>query len=207
MTIEDANIVNVIDDDPSVRRALSGLLSTKGYRARAFESARSFLAAVTPDECGCVLTDVRMPEMTGVELMHVMKKSQISLPVIVMTAYADVPLAIEVMKAGAQDVLEKPFTDEALIAAIDAAMCWGDARRARDASIREARTRLATLTPREQDVLQGLLEGKPNKIIAFNLGIGIRTVETHRATIMEKMNADSLSELVRLAMMAQGDAA
>jgi len=182
------------------------VLESRGLHAETFASARQFLESVKPDGAGCVLTDVRMPDIGGIELLVKMKEAGLTLPVIVMTAYANVPLAVQAMKEGAIDLLEKPFKDDALLAAVRAALIYGEDKRARDNEIRAIRKKLETLTARENDVLAGLLKGRPNKIIAYDLGIGVRTVETHRATIMEKMGAGSLSELLRMSLISGVDA-
>jgi two-component system response regulator FixJ len=198
-------LIAIIDDDADLRQALKMLLTSKGLDARPYTSAQNFLACSEPEKFDCVVTDVRMQDMTGVELLIKMKRARIAVPVIVITAYADVPLALQVMKEGAVDLLEKPFNDEMLLGAIHAALVHGSDQRARDAEIQLIRNRLATLTPRENEVLDGLLAGQLNKVIAHNLGIGMRTVETYRATIMEKMHAESLSELLRMSLIVDLD--
>jgi two-component system response regulator FixJ len=197
-------MIYLVDDDADVRHALSVLLTNKGFEVSTYSSGERFLDSIGPNDRGCVVTDVRMPGISGVELLTRMKEARILIPVIVMTAYADVPLAIQVMKQGAIDLLEKPFTGEALVASINAACAKANNLQARDDEIREIQKRMATLTAREGEVLTGLLNGRANKMIAFNLGIGIRTVETHRATVMAKMKVESLAELVRLCSI--GDA-
>jgi two-component system response regulator FixJ len=198
--MSEEKIVHIIDDDPAVRDSLRLLLSTEEFRVRTHASAREFLADVEASETGCVVTDVRMPELSGFDLLANMKQRDLDLPVIVITAHADVPLAVQAMKAGAIDLLEKPFDDTALIASIRNAM-----RRRRGDSAGEAeatvRQRLAALTSRENEVLSGILKGLPNKIIAHELGISVRTVEVHRANLMAKMQAGSLSELVRMSLL------
>ena len=196
--------VHVIDDDAAVRDAVGVLLSTEGFKVHTYPSAPSFLEAVARNGEGCVVTDVRMPEMNGIELMAKMKETGLAIPVIVLTAHADVPLAVEAMKLGAVDLLEKPFEDDALLAAVDAAL---QRRNAEDSRSREAaaiKSRLATLTRRENEILAGLLNGLSNKIIAHDLGISIRTAEVHRANIMAKMRAGNLAELVKMALAASG---
>jgi len=194
--------ISIIDDDPDVRHALRSLLASNGYSAQDFPSARSFLDSAEREGFACVLTDVRMPDMDGVELLIAMRAAHMTAPVLVMTAFADVPLAIKVMKQGAVDLLEKPFDSTILLAAVRTALAKGEDSREREAEIRSIRKKLDTLTPREHDVLSGLLAGRPNKIIAYELGVGTRTVESHRAAVMEKMGADSLSELVRMSLIA-----
>jgi two-component system response regulator FixJ len=195
-------IVHVVDDDPAVRDSLRLLLKTERFSVLAHASARDFLTVVATDETGCVITDVRMPEKSGFELLADMRTLGIGLPVIVITAYADVPLAVRAMKAGAIDLLEKPFDDEALLKAIRHALNRGpDA--AVDAEAAAARERITRLTGREKEVLSGILGGRSNKLIAHDLGTSVRTVEAHRAHLMAKMRAGNLSELVRLSLLAQ----
>lgn len=194
-------IVHVIDDDPAVRDSLRLLLSTEGFGVCAHSSVKDFLSVVRRDETGCVVTDVRMPEMTGFDLLAEMQERRLDLPVVVITAHADVPLAVQAMKAGAVDLLEKPFDDDTLLASVRHAVtrrCGDDEARAESQVVAE---RLATLTPRESEVLGGLLKGQPNKVIALELGISVRTVEVHRANVMAKMQAASLSELVRMSLL------
>lgn len=194
--------VHIIDDDRAVRDSLSLLLQTEGYGVRTYESGRMFLDMIEPNERGCVVTDVRMPEITGLDLLSAMRERQIFMPIILITAHADVPLAVQAMKMGAIDLLEKPFDDEALLTAIRQALKrWSDDA-TRVAKTQSIRARLATLTRRENEVLSGLLKGQPNKVIAHELGISMRTVEVHRASVMAKMEARSLPELVQLALAA-----
>ncbi|MCC3246042.1 response regulator [Methylocystis sp. WRRC1] len=195
----------IVDDDADVRHALKLLLTSLGHVVRTYSSARDFLAEVGPEDCGCLLTDIRMPGMSGVDLLMKMKESAIKIPVVVMTAYADVPLAIQVMKEGAIDLIQKPFTDATLLTVVNSALAHENDQGAREAEVKAIQERLTTLTPRERDVLNGLLAGRSNKIIAHNLGIGVRTVETHRGTIMEKMQAESFADLVRMSLIGQFD--
>jgi two-component system response regulator FixJ len=195
-----AQIVHIVDDEPAVRDSLRLLLATEDIEARAHAGVRDFFAAVAPDETGCVVTDVRMPEASGFDLLAEMKARRMSLPVIVITAHADVPLAVRAMKAGAVDLLEKPFDDEALLGAVRRALARYGGQTAEAIAARE---RLATLTAREKEVLDGILGGRSNKIIAFELGASVRTVEAHRAHLMAKMRAANLSDLVRMSLLAQ----
>lgn len=198
-----AAIVHLVDDDAAVRDSLRLLLETENFDVRAHASARGFLASVGAGEIGCVITDVRMPEMNGLDLLAEMKARRLDRPVIVITAHADVTLAVQAMKAGAVDLLEKPFDDEALLGAVRQAMRRPVAGEdPADSESTVARDRLASLTARERDVLTGVLEGRPNKIIAHELGISVRTVEAHRARLMMKMQAKSLSDLVRMSVLA-----
>lgn len=198
---EDATI-HVIDDDAAVRDSLRLLLSTEGFHVETHESARHFLGYFEPCESGCVVTDARMPEMTGIELMEAMKARRISLPVVVITAYADVALAVRAMKHGAFDFLEKPFDNGALLSCLRMALAQEREEQDRVAETQSIQARLATLTAREGEVLSRLLHGLPNKVIGRELGISVRTVEVHRANVMLKMNAGSLSELVRMSLAA-----
>lgn len=199
-----SQVVHVIDDDVDVRQSLAFLLSTAGVAVRVHESAVAFLAALPNAQGGCIVTDVRMPGMDGLELQRRLRENKIELPVIVMTGHGDVALAVEAMKAGAADFIEKPFDDEVLLGAIRSAL----ARHTRDAENEERRAdirgRLDHLSEREREVLDGLVAGKPNKIIAYDLGISARTVEVYRANVMTKMQADSLSELVRMVLLEGG---
>ena len=196
-------MVHVIDDDDSARHSLEFLIDCAGLKVRSYESAIDFLKSVPDIDQGCIVTDVRMPEMNGIELVGRLKSLGVTDPVIVITGHADVPLAIQAMKAGVADFLEKPFGDDAILAAVRAAL-------ARDSDLNEARAErdrilalLDTLSPREREVLEGLVEGRANKVIAFDLDISARTVEVYRANVMTKMKAESLSDLVRMAMIVK----
>jgi two-component system, LuxR family, response regulator FixJ len=195
-------IVHVIDDDEAVRQSLEFLLRAAGVTARTYESASAFLNALPTIEAGCIITDVRMPGISGIELLKRLGEMHVKLPVIVITGHGDVPLAVEAMKVGAADFLEKPFEDEHLLASVRSALGRSQQDAARDAKRAEVEARLATLTNREREVLEGLVAGKPNKIIAFDLAISPRTVEIYRANVMTKMAAASLSELVRMALVS-----
>jgi two-component system response regulator FixJ len=196
-------VVHVVDDDAAMRDSLAFLLEEAGLEARIYESPTALLDAAQRLEPGCILTDVRMPEMSGIDLIRRLRSEGISLPVIVMTGHADVPLAIEAMRLGVSDFIEKPFDDDLLVSAIDAALKAGVARTQREHDRAAFLERMAALSPREVDVLQGLVAGKPNKVIAFDLGISARTVEVHRAHVMMKMNARSLSDLVRMSLIVE----
>ncbi len=193
-------VVIIVDDDEAVRDSLSFLLDVAGYRTRAFASGTALLEAPPPlaaADAGCLLLDVRMPEIDGVTTLDRLRAAGFQLPAIIMTGHADVPLAVRAMKAGARDFIEKPFSDGAILAAVAQAL-EAEARAPGHAAL----ARVATLTPREREVLAGLVAGLPNKSIAYDLGISPRTVEIHRAHVMEKLEARSLSELVRLALAA-----
>ena len=194
-------VVHIIDDDEALRESLAFLLGTAHLEVRAYESATAFLDALPRAEPGCIITDVRMPGISGVELLRRLKSLGAAFPVIVITGHGDVPLAVEAMKLGAVDFLEKPFEDDALIAAVQSALGRHehDARRAAEKA--ETFQRIASLSARERQVLDGLVAGNPNKTIAFDLGISPRTVEIYRANVMTKMKATSLSDLVRMALL------
>jgi two-component system, LuxR family, response regulator FixJ len=195
-------IVHVIDDDEAVRQSLEFLLRTAGMTPQTYESASEFLKLLPTIETGCVITDVQMPGISGIELLRRLGEMQVKLPVIVITGHGDVPLAVEAMKIGAIDFLEKPYEDEQLLGTVRAALDLSQQNIARDSKRAEVEARLATLTNREREVLEGLIAGKPNKIIAFDLTISPRTVEIYRANVMTKMAAASLSELVRMALVS-----
>ena len=193
--------VYIVDDDEAVRSSLAFMLSTSGHDVRTYAAAEDFLAIADTLEAGCVVTDIRMPGLSGMDLLRRLKSMGLdALRVIVMTGHADVPLAVEAMKAGAVDFLEKPFDEQRLLGALEACarMSVAGADRA------DALHRLAALSGREREVLDGLVAGRANKVIAHDLGISPRTVEVYRANVMTKMRAGSLSELVRLAMLAAG---
>jgi len=194
-------VVHVIDDDDSARDSLAFLLDCAGLTVQSYPSAIAFIDAVPDMAHGCIVTDVRMPEMSGVELVGKLKEMGVADPVIVITGHADVPMAIEAMKKGVCDFIEKPFSDEAILAAVHSALADAGDRLKRQAQQDAINTRLESLSLREREVLEGLIEGKANKVIAFDLGISARTVEVYRANVMAKMQARSLSELVRLAML------
>ena len=195
-------VIYVIDDDDAVRQSIEFLLKTAGIAARSFESAVAFFDVLPEIGSGCVVTDVRMPEMTGIELLQRIREVKPDLPVIVITGHGDVPLAVEAMKLGAADFIEKPFDDDQLIASVRAALSQGEDVAKRKAEVADISGKLAALSNRERQVLEGLVAGKANKVIAFDLGISPRTVEIYRANLMTKMAANSLSDLVRMAMVA-----
>jgi two-component system response regulator FixJ len=193
---------HVIDDDEAVRESIEFLLRTAQLTVKTYESASAFLAVAPTIHSGCVITDVRMPGISGIDLLRRLKELQIRLPVIVITGHGDVPLAVEAMKFGAVDFLEKPFEDEVLLASVRTALNRSEASAQVETERAEIRARIGTLTNREQEVLEGLIAGHPNKIIAFDLSISPRTVEIYRANVMTKMKAGSLSELVRMTLAA-----
>jgi two-component system, LuxR family, response regulator FixJ len=194
--------VYVIDDDPAMRDSLDFLLGAAGFSVRLFDSAQRFLDELASLEAGCVLTDVRMPGIDGMELLRQLNSGVRKLPVIVMTGHGDVPLAVEAMKLGALDFLEKPFEDDRLIGMIETALAQNETGSKSDALTADMATRVASLTQRERQVMQGLITGQSNKTIAREYDISPRTVEVYRANVMTKMQANSLSELVRFAIRA-----
>ncbi len=196
-------VVHLIDDDEDVRRSVSFLLSTAGFAVRVYELGVKFLEKLEGLPPGCIVSDVRMPGMDGVELQRQLRAKGIAMPIIIMTGHGDVPLAVEAMKAGAVDFIEKPFGDDVLIDAVQSALSQ---LRHADQSAAEAaqiRARADGLSTREHQVLDGLLAGLPNKTIAYDLSLSPRTVEVHRAAVMAKMGAKSLSDLVRMAIVAK----
>jgi two-component system response regulator FixJ len=194
--------VHVVDDDAAMRDSLRFLLKSAKLEVRTYESADAFLRALPEIKGGCVLTDVRMPGLSGIELLRRLKKAPIDLPVIVMTGHGDVTLAVEAMKEGAIDFLEKPFDDEVLLKATRTALDRYEKDALKGAEKAEILSRLALLSQRERQVLEGLIAGQPNKVIAADHQISPRTVEIYRAHVMSKMQANSLSELVRMALVA-----
>jgi len=198
----DRNTVHVIDDDEAVRHSLAFLLQASKLHVETYESAAAFLKVAPGVKSGCIITDVRMPELSGIELLRKLRELKVTIPVIIMTGHGDVPLAVEAMKIGASDFLEKPFDDDVMLAAVRSALNRNEAESRREAERAEIANRLAALSNRERDVLNGLVAGHANKQIAFDLGISPRTVEIYRANLMTKMQAASLSDLVRMALVA-----
>jgi two-component system response regulator FixJ len=196
-------VVHIIDDDEGQRESLAFLLRSANFEVRSSESAKPFLDELPHAVPGCVITDVRMPDMSGIELLRCLKELKISVPVIVITGHGDIALAVEAMKMGAADFFEKPFDDDLLVASVRAALRQREDQTKRGAERAEIEHRISSLSPREKDVLAGLIEGRANKQIAFDLGISPRTVEIYRANLMNKMQADSLSGLVRMALLAE----
>ncbi|MES2194286.1 MAG: response regulator FixJ [Pseudomonadota bacterium] len=194
--------VYVIDDDEAMRDSLNFLLDSADFSVTLFETAQSFLDALPGLEFGCVVSDVRMPGIDGIEMLKRMKAGQSTFPILIMTGHGDVPLAVEAMKLGAVDFLEKPFEDDRLIGMIEAAIRQAEPAARSEAITQEIAARVATLSPRERQVMDGLIAGLSNKLIARDYDISPRTIEVYRANVMTKMQANSLSELVRLAMRA-----
>ena len=194
--------IYVIDDEEAVRDSVTFLLEARGLWVKSFASAGDFLAAVSSLAPGCVLTDMRMPGMDGLDLLRHIRERNLTWPVVVMTAHGEVPLAVQALKAGASDFIEKPFAGDTLIEAVVSALQTIDQTRKQDADIVQINDRMAMLTPREHEVLEQLVAGNQNKMIAYNLGMSPRTVEVHRARVMDKMQARSLPALVRMAVAA-----
>ncbi|MDZ4373163.1 MAG: response regulator FixJ [Phenylobacterium sp.] len=195
-------IVHLIDDDEAVRVSLGFVLEMNDLPAKAYGSALEFLEIAGTLGAGCIVTDVRMPEMSGLDLVRRLKERGVTLPIIVITGHGDVPLAVEAMRAGVVDFIEKPFEDETLLRAIRAALDEQARSGVQDQERHHFEQILASLSPREKDVLHGVIAGKMNKVIAHELGISPRTVEVYRANVMSKTHASSLSELVRIALLA-----
>ena len=192
--------VYVIDDDAAMRDSLNFLLEAAGFEVTMFDTATKFLNVLPRLDFGCVVSDVRMPGIDGIELLKRMKALTSRFPIVIITGHGDVPLAVEAMKLGAVDFLEKPFEDDRLIAMIDAAIRQSDSAARDQAVTRDLAARIASLSPRERQVMDGLIAGLSNKLIARDYDISPRTIEVYRANVMTKMQANSLSELVRLAM-------
>ena len=197
-----SDVVHVVDDDVDVRKSLGFLLATADFAVRLHESATAFLAAEPNEVEGCIVTDVRMPGIDGIEFLRQLRARGHSVPVIVMTGHADVALAVQAMKEGATDFIEKPFDDQVLIDAIHSTLANRNHAVVTNPQATAIRKNLSTLSERERQVLDGLVSGLPNKTIAYDLGISPRTVEIHRANVMSKMGAGSLSHLVRMALIA-----
>ena len=198
----DKSMVHVIDDDEAVREALTFQLGSAGLDVRTYDSATGFLKVAPTVQAGCIITDVRMPDLSGIELLRRLRELKVAVPVIVITAHADIPLAVEAMRIGATDFLEKPFEDEVLLASVRSALESGNREQKRQTERSNIEARLAALSNRERDVLEGLVAGRANKQIAYDLGISARTIENYRANLMLKMQAASLSDLVRMALIA-----
>lgn len=195
-------IIYVIDDDDAMRDSLNFLLDSSGYSVILFDDAQRFMDALPGLAFGCVVSDVRMPGIDGIELLKRMKAQHSPFPILIMTGHGDVPLAVEAMKLGAVDFLEKPFEDDRLIAMIETAIRQAEPAAKSEAIAQDVAARVASLSPRERQVMEGLVAGLSNKLIARDHDISPRTIEVYRANVMTKMQAGSLSELVRLAMRA-----
>lgn len=197
-----ARTVHIVDDDDAIRQSVGFMLRKARYAVETYASGTAFLKATTRETGGCVLLDVRMPEIDGLEVQARLAEQGITLPVIMLTGHGDVTLAVRAVKAGAIEFLEKPFERLALLAAIDEALSQAGRNATSHLAATDASIRLAALTVRERDVLDGMVLGRPNKLIAFDLGIATRTVEVHRANLMEKLSARSLSDVLRIAFAA-----
>jgi two-component system, LuxR family, response regulator FixJ len=200
--MSDKELVHIIDDDDALRDSLSFLLSTAGIATIVHDSAAAYLSDTRRNASGCIVTDVRMPGISGIDLLRKLKADGSSVPVIVMTGHGDVPLAVEAMKLGAFDFLEKPFDDDALLASVRSALGHREKHAMQETERKHIEERLAQLSARERQVLDGLVAGHANKVIAYELGISPRTVEIYRANVMTKMQAASLSDLVRMALIS-----
>lgn len=194
--------VFVVDDDQAMRNSLKWLIESVGMKVETYSTADEFIQNYYPGRAGCLLLDVRMPGMSGLELQEHFLKHQINIPIIIITGHGDVPMAVRAMKSGAVDFIEKPFNDEMLLESIRNALNMDVEQRAAQAERAEIATRLANLTPREHEVMEMVTAGKSNKDIAQTLGVSAKTVEAHRSRVMEKMQADSLAELVKMAVAA-----
>jgi two-component system response regulator FixJ len=194
-------VVYIVDDDRAIRRSLERLLDAAGFQAVSYATPKAFLGVAAGLPTGCVLLDLRMPEMDGLEVQAHLRLINSGLPIIVMTGQGDVQTAVRAMKAGAVDFIEKPYSDDALIAAIESAL-KGSVRKDRTDDMTAAAALIDTLSPRERQVLEALVAGQPNKVIAFDLGISVRTVEVHRARMMDRLGVRQFAEAVRLSVLA-----
>ncbi len=204
MNQEELRLIHLVDDDEAIRRSAGFMLKTSGYQVKTYESGVELLKATGSLDAGCILLDIRMPGMDGIEVQQKLLENGVTLPVIIMTGHGDVTLAVKAMKAGAVDFIEKPFEKSVLLSAIDLGIERLKRSEISQKRASEASVRLQALTPREREVLDGLSQGLPNKTIAYDLGISPRTVEIHRANLMTKLDARSLSEALRIAFAAQG---
>lgn len=195
-------LVHVVDDDEAIRRSASFMLKTAGFQVQAHESGVALLKELRNLEPGCILLDVRMPEMDGLQVQEELQKAGCLFPIVVMTGHGDIAVAVQAMKGGAVDFIEKPFEKQTLLEALEVGRDRLEKASASTTRAQEAETRLNVLTPRERDVLVGLVRGLPNKTIAYDLGISPRTVEIHRANLMDKLEVRSLSEALRIAFAA-----
>lgn len=198
-------IVYLVDDDDAVRDSLSLLMKSVGLESKEFPSATEFLSSYEPDQFGCLVLDIRMPGMSGLELQQELRRQQSTLPIIFISAHGDIPMAVEAVRKGATDFIQKPFDDEELVAKIRDALTGSVRRHEEELERLEIRRRSNTLTAREKEVMSQVVQGKANKVIASDLGVSQRTVEIHRARVMEKMQAASLAQLVRMVLIADAD--
>ncbi|WP_454884213.1 response regulator transcription factor [Sphingomonas oryzagri] len=198
----DKRLVHIVDDEEAIRRSASFMLKTSGFAVETWDSGVSLLKAIRHADQGCILLDVRMPEMDGLEVQQALAERGVTMPVVILTGHGDVSIAVRAMKAGAVDFIEKPFEKATLLGALDAAFGRLERSAQRDERAADAAVLLQALTPRERDVLAGLANGFPNKTIAYDLGISPRTVEVHRANLMTKLEVRSLSDALRIAFAA-----
>jgi two-component system response regulator FixJ len=198
-------VVHLVDDDASVRRSVGFMLKTSGHEVQTYDSGAELLKNIAQLERGCILLDIRMPGMDGLEVQQALQERGVGLPVIIMTGHGDVALAVKAMKAGAVDFIEKPFEKIALFSSLDEGFRRLSQKEVTGERRKDAEVKLQALTPRERDVLDGLAQGLPNKTIAYDLGISPRTVEIHRANLMTKLGVRSLSEALRIAFAARGE--
>lgn len=200
--MDDKRVVHLVDDEEAIRKSTGFVLARAGYAVQPYASGVAFLRSAKDAQRGCVLLDVRMPEMDGLQVQAMMADRGIDMPVIVLTGHGDVSVAVQAMKAGAVDFLEKPFEKAALLDAIQKAFARIENANSREIEQRDALVRIGVLTPREREVLIGLAKGYPNKTIAYDLGVSSRTVEVHRASLMQKLDVHSLSDVLRIAFAA-----
>lgn len=200
--MSDRRVVHLVDDEEAIRKSAGFVLSRADYKVQSYSSGVEFLKQAKAAPRGCVLLDVRMPDMDGLQVQAAMADRGIDMPVIILTGHGDVTVAVQAMKAGAVEFLEKPFEKAALLGALERAFARLERNDNRELEEREARTRIAALTPREREILEGLSKGYPNKTIAYDLGCSSRTVEVHRASLMQKLDVHSLSDLLRIAFAA-----
>jgi FixJ family two-component response regulator len=199
------SVVHIVDDDDGMRKALTVLMTTVGYRAFAFARPTEFLQKYDPNQAGCLILDVRMPEMSGLEVQQQLNRSGSMLPVILVTAHGDIPMAVQAMKDGAFDFLQKPFRDQDLIDRVNSALKQDTENRAAVDKLADLRRRAESLTPREREVMVLVVDGRANKVVAIDLGLSERTVEIHRANVMEKMGARSIAHLVKMHLTLNGE--
>ena len=202
MAMHSKAIVYLVDDDQAIRDSLSFLMKSVGFESKAYASAEAFLSQADLERPGCLVVDVRMQGMSGLELQQVLNERGIKLPVIIITGHGDIPMAVQAMKEGAVDFLEKPYDNEVLIIRIRQCLEEVTKKQDKESRIVEAKSRLEQLTKREQEVMNLLVAGKHNKAIADEMNISVRTAEAHRAKVMKKLQADSLSDIVRIALIA-----
>ncbi|MDH3687904.1 MAG: response regulator transcription factor [Gammaproteobacteria bacterium] len=205
MAIKDNQVVFIVDDDKAVRDSLRLLMKSVGLDTKTFASGREFLEEYQPETCGCLVLDIRMPGMSGLELQEQLVAKGIDLPIIFITGHGDVPMAVQAMKRGATDFIQKPFRDQELLDRVNDALKYSRSDRQHSVEKNETMRRVDTLTPRELEIMNMIVDGKASKVIAIDLGVSQRTVETHRARVMEKMDARSLAHLIQMAILARTD--